>query len=974
MQKAFPLLLVLILAVSAAVFSLREKPASPPSAVVVKPIPAAGEKAPSVKSDTAVSAAEPRPWPQASSDIPADANATFGSLPNGMRYVIYPNAEPPKRVSLRLHIAAGSLMEAEDQRGLAHFLEHMVFNGTKHYSASDLIPKMQRLGIAFGAHANAYTSFDETVYMLDLPDLSEGTLDLGFTVMRDFGDGALLDKEEIDKERGVILSEKTSRDSVQYRLMEKQFGALLPDSLVPKRFPIGDENVISHAARDRFVDLYSRYYTPERMTFVIAGDVDPAVMKQRIEAAFGSMANPEKPGADPDLGKVKVAEGIESQVFADKEVASSEVSLVVARKFEREPDTKETRAGKLQLSIAHAVVERRLERLSKEKGSPVAAGSASREDLFNFAELGNFSITAADDRWQEVVPVIEQEFRRAMEYGFTTAEIAEAKSNLLNSYEQAVKQKPTRKSESIATSFVKTINDGRVFSAPETNLEIAAAALESIDAKTCHEAFKKFWNAPGYYLLLTTKEQKEGMKGELASLFEESRSKEVVAPAAKEAAPFGYETFGKAGTVKKTAEIADLGITQLVFSNNVRVNLKRTDFEKNKIRLFARIGTGQLTQPKDSPFFDKFAAAVFEGGGLGKHSNDDLQVILAGKNVSSSFAIGEDAFSVSGATTPADFALQCRLMCASITDPGYREEALWQFQKAVPMLMQQLKHTPAGPQMEMDSWLHGEDSRYGVPTEKKIASYTIAEVKKWLAAPLTKAPMELSIVGDFEPEKILPELLSTFGALAPRELATTVPESARKVNFPNAPADKVFTYESKIPQGSAIALWQTDGLRGHQKEARRLNLLADILGDRMREEIREKLGASYSPNAGFDGSDALENYGMLAAQSIGKPEDVRKLLETMRSEAAGLAENGATADELDRALKPVLGMLKKSLRDNSYWLGTVLSQCQTEPERLDLARGRDKDYESITLEEINALAKKYLGPDKALLITVKPAE
>ena len=172
-------------------------------------------------------------------------------------------------MSLRLHIATGSLMEAEDQRGIAHFLEHMVFNGSKHFAAADIVPRMQRLGIAFGAHVNAYTSFDETVYMLDLPDLSADTLQLAFTVMRDFGDGALLAADEIDKERGVILSEKISRDSVNYRLMEQQFAKILSDSLISRRFPIGTEEVIKSAPRERFTDFYTRYYTPQRMTFIV---------------------------------------------------------------------------------------------------------------------------------------------------------------------------------------------------------------------------------------------------------------------------------------------------------------------------------------------------------------------------------------------------------------------------------------------------------------------------------------------------------------------------------------------------------------------------------------------------------------------------------------------------------------------------------------------------------------------------------
>ncbi len=977
MQKATPLVLVLILTVTAVFLSVRPKRTmlTNPPPVAGMSVPA-GDQSPSqaASSQENVTPVAPRPWPQERSDIAPDKAATFGALANGLRYVIYPNAEPPKRVSLRLHISSGSLMEADDQRGIAHFLEHMVFNGSKNYTAADLVPKMQRLGISFGAHANAYTSFDETVYMLDLPDLSAGTMELAFTVMRDFADGALLSAEEIDRERGVILSEKVSRDTVGSRLMEQQFAALLPDSLVSRRFPIGTEEVIKAAPRERFLDLYQRFYTPRRMTFVVVGDIDVAEMQAKIESTFSSMVNPPVPGPEPELGVIKVPEGIETAVFADKEVSSTEVSLIMVRPYAAQPDTAAVRAERMTLDIAHSILSRRFERLSKIEGSAVASGTASNSVLFNYLEIGSIDVTAADDRWRDAVPVLEQEFRRAIDHGFTVAELAEAKSNLLNAYEQRVKQMPTRKSESIATVLASSINDDKVFSNPETDLDLARRALDDIDLVSTHQAFRKFWEAPGHHLVLTTKEKPEGAPKDLAALYEESRGKPVEPPAARVMQPFGYSDFGKPGTVVSRKEVKDLGITQLVLSNQVRVNLKPTEFEKGKIRLLARVGSGKLTQPKDLPMLDTFATAVFEGGGLGKHSNDDLQEILAGKNVSSTLAIGEDAFTLSGTTTPADFTTQVQLMAASLTDPGYREEALWQFQKSIPMLYQQLRHTAAGPQQEMEAWLHGGDSRFTIAPVAKLSSYAIPDAKRWLTPELTKGYLELTIVGDFEIEKILPDLLGTFGALPVRASAPPALPEARKIQFPNAPAAKTFTYESKIATGIATTLWKAVGVRGNQKEFRRLNILGEIYGDRLREEIREKLGASYSPNAGASGSDALEGVGYIIGQSIGTPKDIELLLKTMRDLADTFSTEGATADELDRALKPTLGQLDKSLRDNNYWLSTVLSQSQSDPKRLDLARGRDADYRSITLAEINALAKKYLGGGNALLVSIKPVE
>jgi zinc protease len=203
---------------------------------------------------------------------------------------------------------------------------------------------------------------------------------------------------------------------------------------------------------------------------------------------------------------------------------------------------------------------------------------------------------------------------------------------------------------------------------------------------------------------------------------------------------------------------------------------------------------------------------------------------------------------------------------------------------------------------------------------------------------------------------------------------TAAKTAARKIKFPKAPATQTYTYQSKIEQGVAFTLWKTAGLRGNQQEFRRLNLLAGIFGDRLREEIREKLGAAYSPHAVAAGSDALESMGYIISESIGKPADLELLVNTMRDHANQLATQGATVDELDRVLKPTLGQLEKSLRDNNYWLGTVMSQCQEDPKRLELARNRDADYRSITLKEINTLAQKYLTAPNALLVSIRPKE
>ena len=959
MRNPAPLVLSLLLAATATILILRKPDAPQP--------PAAPQ--------TETAAAPVKPWPHESSDIPADPRIVFGSLPNGLRYIIQPNAEPPGRVSIRLHIAAGSLMESEDQRGLAHFLEHMVFNGSKNFTPDELIPRMQRLGIAFGAHANAYTSFDETVYMLDLPDLSDDMLRLGFTVMRDFADGALLEPAEIDKERGVILAEKTSRDSVGYRLMEQQFATLLPDSLITRRFPIGTEEVIRNAPRERFLDFYTKYYIPSRMTFVVTGDVDPAAFERRIADTFGTLADPAEPGADPDLGTITPTSGLEPLVFTDKELPATELGLMAIRDFDPRADTRGARAADLRMMLANSMLGLRFDRLAKQSGSPILGGSASKSDLFQQLTLGSIDVRIADGRLEEAVPVLENEFRRALEFGFTRAELQEASANLLNAYEQAVKTADSRKSDDIATGIVRGINAGYVLSTPETDLEIARAALKDLTPADCQAAFTSFWKAVKPRLILTAPTAPESVAADLVKWYSAASEATLEAPVEVEVPDFAYTTFGDAGEVREESAVEDLGITRWTLANGVTVNLKRTDFEKNRISLSARIGDGRLTAPTDRIGLTSFANAVVNSSGIGTHSAEELQRILAGRNVGTGFEIQEDAFVIAGSTTPEDLELQLQLMCAQLLHPAIRDEAVEQYRKRVPMTFQELTHTTQGPMQQMSSWLRGDDPRFAFPESAEVLlAYTAEDVLPWLAESFTAAPVELNIVGDFDPAALKTAVLSTFGAIADRPEREELPASARTFDSPEAPVAREFTFESRIAQGNGIALWKIPGPRGNQQQFRRFNLLADILGDRLREEIREKLGASYSPQAVADGSTAIENHGFLIAFSTGTPEDVVKLATTATAIAAKLAESGATADELERARAPFLGEMEKSLRDNAYWLGSVLAGSTVDPSKFELARNRVEDIKSITVEELNALAAAHLGEDKAIQVTIRPAE
>lgn len=915
------------------------------------------------------------PWAHELGDIPATKRATFGALPNGLRYVIMPNAEPPQRVSMRLHIDAGSLNEAEDQRGVAHFLEHMVFNGSQNFpDPKQLIPQMQRLGISFGAHANAYTSFDETVYMLDLPNLAEPTLALAYTVMRDFADGALLEGAEIEKERGVILSEKNSRDDITTRILKQQFEFLIPNSLITHRFPIGIEKVIKGAVRERFTEFYDNYYIPRKMTFIVVGDIDVTETEKRLSQAFGSMENPSEILSVTDLGTIPTDTGFRTAVFSDAELPSDDVSLLQIAAHKPEIDSVALRHAKQPLAVAHAILNRRFSILAKEENSPIQSGSGSQGTWFQIMKYGTIAVTAVEGRWQDAVGILEKEYRRALKHGFTESELAEIKAIVINAYEQAVAQQDTQPSDALSMQIVASINDLTTFSSPEIDLRIARAGLDSLTPEACHAAFREFWQTPDQTLILTTDEAQPDADDVLLALYEKSSSQPVQPPSEVEVPAFAYTDFGPAGAIASEKRLEDIDATQLIFENGVRVNFKRTEFEKGAVNLLARIGSGQLSMPQDKPGLDSLANSLLNAGGLGKHSEDELLRILAGMNVGVAFSIGERDLTFSGRTTPEDLERELQLMTAFISEPGFREEALRQYRKALPDLYDELKHDLSGAQAKMAEWMRAGDARYTLPPLEQALGYTIEDVKEWIIPQLQTSYLELTIVGDFDPETLKSDLAKTFGTLAQRASEPQKFPEVETMTFPEAPAKKTFTYESKIPRAAAIVLWGIPGVGDDISRVRRFNMLSKILGDRMRDEIREELGATYSPATGSQPSETFPNFGNIIGFSVAKPEDLAKINEITVGLANDLAENGANADELDRALKPALFEIEKSLRDNNYWLTTVLSLSQAEPRRLSWAKERDEDYRAITLEQINALAKEFLPLENAIQLELKPAD
>lgn len=910
------------------------------------------------------------PWPQAVSDIPADPAVTYGILDNGLRYAVMRNAEPPQRVSLRLYVNAGSLMEKEDQRGLAHFIEHMAFNGTKHHEAGGMVEYFQRMGMGFGNDTNAHTSWDETVYKLELPNGGDAMMDDGMQMLRDYADGLLFDPKEIDDERGIILAEKRDRDSVRYRMFVDALEFSLPESLIPKRMTIGEESVISNAKRESFLDYYNKWYTADRMIVLIVGDIDPDKALVFIKNYFLDLPAPALRLKNPDMGKIR-PRGTVAKILREPEAPAVDVSVSTIRELAPTVDSVADRGSRITLDVANAILNRRLGILAKEEGAPFTEGSTYNFRWLRNVECSEIDLTCPPDKWKESIAVCEQELRRALKHGFTKSELSEAVANIRNAYEEGVRRAKTRKSQNIVDNMVGCFGDWLVFSSPETDLEIATKVLDSLTPENVLEAFRASWAGDTRLIYASGNLPESATDLQAREAYRDSVGKPVEPPAAQESAEFAYQDFGKATKVESAHDIMDLDVTQLRFANNVSLNIRPSDTEKNVIRVCVRFGGGLLEAPKDKPGLPIFAGMTFVGGGLEKHSADDIARIFAGRNVGVSFSVEPDAFVLQGKTTRRDLQDELNLIAAYLTAPGYREESVRMARKNIPQMYLSLKHTPEGVMNnEVASFMACGDFRFGFPEEAVLDGRTMEEVKAWLATPLAEGRLEISLAGDLVVDEVIPMVTRTFGALPKRDAAKPGYTEARKLSLPE-PQVKVFEYETQLPKATLLTAWPTDD-QWNIGKSRRLMLLAQILSDRLRVNLREKLGEAYSPYAMNIPSDTFRHYGYTVCIVELSPDKVEEASALIRTVCDDMAKNGVTQDEFDRALKPTLEEITQLRRNNAYWLYRVLASSQEYPVRLDWARSMVSDMQSISLDEVNVLAAEYLKSDRIIDIRVMP--
>ena len=909
------------------------------------------------------------PWAHAASDIPADTNVRFGVLPNGMQYAILRNATPAGQASFRLRIDAGSLMENEDQLGLAHFMEHMAFNGTTNIPENDLLRILERLGLAFGADTNAFTSFDQTAYLLELPRTNDETVDAALRIMREQVSEALMAADAVDDERGVIEGEERMRNTPQLRIAKAQFGLLASGQRLSNRLPIGDLDIIRTAPRERFVEFYNAYYRPNRATFIAVGDFDVEVMEGKVRAAFESWTPKAADGPDPDLGQV-AARGPETRVLVEPGVQSS-VDINWIRPPDLDPDTMAERRENLIQNLGLAVLTRRLGELARADNPPFVSASASNASVFDSLSAGSVSANFNPGGLTRALQTIEQEQRRLVQFGITEAELQREITDNRTRLQNAVTAAATRSTPALANGLLGAANDRNVFASPATSLALFNATVEGLTPDQVTAAVRPVFEGQGPVVMVTSPVPIDGGEAAVTAALEASRQVAVTARADEVALEWPYTDFGTPTRPSARTEIADLGVTRVDFPNGVRLFVKPTEFRDNQILVNVRTGIGELALPTDRVTSMTLANSVMGPGGTAKLTVDQLNRVLSGKTYNINAGMATDAYTLGGSTKPEDLQLQMQVLTAYLVDPGLRAAPFELARSQFPAQLAQLRATPGGVLgRDLGELISSGDQRDAMPTEAEIAAMSIEEVRAGVTEGRARGPIDIVMVGDVTVDAAIATVANTFGALPDRGAQAEPLPGSDVRRFP-APSAEPVQLKHEGPGEQAIGLigWPTTDAIGDQLEARQLAILSAVVQLRLNEEVREKLGLSYGPGSGASSSSVFPDYGYLLMLAETRPESLPALFTAFDSIAASLRDTPISDDELLRARAPVVESLRRSQADNGYWV-SQLADAGRKPETFDEIRSHVTDYESVTPADIQRLARQYLTPDKAWRLTI----
>ena len=909
---------------------------------------------------------QPGHWAQDYLHRPADPAVRFGTLPNGLRYAIMHNDTPADGVAMRLRIGSGSLKERNDEQGLAHYLEHMAFRGSTHIADGEVVRMLERQGLRFGPDTNAFTAQDETVYMFTFPKSDASALDTGLTLFREIGEGLTLAPAAIEAERGVILSEERLRDTPGYQAIKANLNNALAGTPLPDRWPIGTIATIKGATPERLRRYYSANYRPDNATIVIVGNIDVAKVEAEIKARFADW----KPVGTADT----LNPGVPHPLHPAGEFVATGAPDTLSLSWQRPADPRAETEGydreKLAELVAATVFNNRLaDRAARPGSAYVQAQAQAMPSLYGVASLTFLQIAAAPDKWQAALAAVVEEQRRLLDGGLGGEDLKRAVTQISTALEAAAANAATRKDGDIADALVTSVNDDQIFTSPAQDLAIAKPVLASLTPADLTAALGRIFSGSGPVLFRAAQAGPVGTSALEAALAADTSVK-LAARAAEAAVVWPYTNFGLPGVVQSRHEDASLGTTTVIFANGSRLVVKPTAFEKDHITVKVALGNGRAGADP-ALVHALWATQLLSLGGTGKLPAGDIArwAQSGGRTVAVEMQPDTRAFVLGGTTRPADFVSEMQLLAAVARDPGFRPELADKLAAVGPMVAGQVEaNAGAVFARSSHSLLTSGDMRYSdIPAAADIAATRPADLPALLKSALS-GPADVVVVGDITVDDAIRAMAGTFGAgpaLPPRTAVTAhaqlpVPSAEPHVVLHRGRADQAYYGEYFL-----LPDYFTD-----PKTSYTARVAAGVLQARLIDTVREKLGITYSPATEAVASVQLDGLGYLGAVLETPPANFATFRTLLGAQIKDLAAKPVTADELERARRPLVEGRVKDMQGNGFWatwLPLVLRDPRIRGQVLDTGAG----LAAVKAEDVRALFARLSADQTPVTIVAR---
>jgi zinc protease len=903
--------------------------------------------------------------------VPFDAAVKLETLPNGLKYYIRKNGRPEKRVMLQLAVKAGSIDEADDQQGLAHFLEHMAFNGTKRFKPGELIAALESSGARMGPHVNAYTSFDETVYMFQLPTDKPGVVEKGVQALADFAGGMTLDPKEIDKERGVVIEEWRGGLGAASRLRDQQIPVLYYKSKYAERLPIGKPEILKSFKPERLRGFYTTWYRPDRMAVIAVGDIDPAQIEGLIKTEFAPLAKPST-AAPERVYDVPLNDETLVKVATDPEAQQSSVSVVRKRPREAQGAVGDYRRDVVH-RLAFQMMNERFDELSRKPEAQFLGAGAYESGLSPTTGTVTLGASVQEGKITQGLSALVLEANRVSKHGFGPSEFDRAKKWMLASYERAYAERDKTESSSYTQEYVNHFLEGEPSPGIEYEIDLLKRLLPGITAAEVTSSAQRMLDDRGRVILAVSPQKAGLMVPAEADIRATIQKAEDVAVTAWNDAATATELMTRdpvAGVVASRSEMPDLGVTVLKLSNGVEAWLKPTDFKNDQV-MFSLVSPGGGSLAPPAIYTEAtLAPAQVELSGAGGHKAVDLQKILAGKLASASPFVGPSSHGISGSSTPANLETALQLLYLEFTAPGDDPEAFALIKKQLEAAYLNRERNPNLLFGEKLAQVNTSGHYTSQPlTLDRIAKLDRAAIMRFYKERFSNAAdFTFVMVGAFKVDEALPLVAEYVGSLPSKGVATAKVHEM-EIHFPTT-IERAKVEKGREPRSQTVLSFAADPPL-EENEQSRADAATEVLEIALRDILREELGETYSVSVGLVQPLPQRGAGRISISFGSAPEKFDSMVQRILQEVQRLQKEGPSADLVNRAKEAAHREHETARKQNGFWLARLQSSklLGRDPK---LILTREERINAITQENLHEMFKKYFPMDRYTIVTLLP--